>query len=767
MKKLFIVLLFSLVSIGLYAQQENLGLELVKQAARLYQNHQLHEAEALLEDCIKSSQESHVIESAKELLDKVQNDIHKINVSSPSYLNISPEGGFKEMNVSSLSKWEVLKKPEWCAVVDKSDVYLKLWFDRNPRPVSRTDDIILSTGSQTISMTVHQDQGEAARGSVFFRTVPDDAELETSDGVLGHSSIPHDLASGKFKVRVSKEGYEYKDTVVTVHDTDSILVVDVNLIPKFGKLKPIVLNADGVQIQDVDFKIGMTSVDIYDYANARSFDDRSEIRYCSFYKEGVIPLMPRQDIGYHITVSAKDYREQEAFVKIAAGETKEVRFVLESVSGRLLLENKGSAENAQVYIPELRSFIEIGDTLNLPVGEYNMLVRKKHHQLTDGSDHVQAFVEKGKLTIIPLRMNRVADIFVSTVGGGERVSLNGKLQEFTDPEHHLKIPVGVPYRLEVSKPGHWKFVDEFSAGPSDTLFDYRGIKLQKTSLLNISADQGSLVLTMFRKDTLDGIKYVDSDTLKNVKLTKKQFLIPNGKYKVILERQSPYPRQKLAYKGTINFKGESDSKSFRTWKMTTVGNIFSFEADYAFHAQDSKYVATPLNASFFEFRLVPGLSAYMAKAKLVDLRNFGKTSNKNNPVLDLMPAISPLMNFDFRIGGGIARRADINAVFSYAHYINFEKWFPERYSSFSFNHLSGHDIFFGLEFGSRWRFSNLYFRTGVQHLIGNAGYALRSDHMSFQSKLMSYTPLSQTSYVMSVGVDFMCFSKGRNVLRLF
>ena len=146
----------------------------------------------------------------------------------------------------------------------------------------------------------------------------------------------------------------------------------------------------------------------------------------------------------------------------------------------------------------------------------------------------------------------------------------------------------------------------------------------------------------------------------------------------------------------------------------------------------------------------------------------------------IMPAIStPLTNIDFRVGGGIGQYFDVSLALSYAYYLEFDKLcdklverqvFKEfkKYDGL-FDHYEGHELFAGVEIGSRIRYFNMYVRSGIQYLNGERRYTYSIPNANGDYKHKADgVPVNHLMFITTISVNFgWREAKGQNILRVF
>ncbi|MFV0489350.1 MAG: hypothetical protein ACK5NL_19515, partial [Vibrio fluvialis] len=130
-----------------------------------------------------------------------------------------------------------------------------------------------------------------------------------------------------------------------------------------------------------------------------------------------------------------------------------------------------------------------------------------------------------------------------------------------------------------------------------------------------------------------------------------------------------------------------------------------------------------------------------------------------------MFAATPLfLNWEFRTGVSILKQLDVAALGSYAYYPQLIKYIP-------FNHVSGQQMFFGVEISSRISVLNANIKIGKQILSGGKYNFLvvPSEDFSLEDHTDKYnvveTKMSQ--FIVSVGFTLGDkVSRNNNMLRI-
>lgn len=774
MKKSIVVILAVLLSICVSNAQET-SIDYYTSAYNANQKGDYDTARACLIKCLEDKD---LDSTTKDLAEALFARLDVFEVVSGEKWRVPPGGDYREFNVNSVSDWTCKSLPGWCKVEEKNSNYVKIWCDPNPKHVSRGSVIIFENkNGKSVEVEIEQDMGDEAKGKVYFRTQPYNAYVEVEDGTSGYSSSPLQLRAGEHKIVISKDGYVTKDTTLVIMEvSNQPLVVSVNLKPKFSMLKPIILDENGnpwltSDLSKIKFTIGRTEVNISDLVNCHSFDDRTSIEYLKLYKEGVIPINPQK---YTIEVSAEGYETYKKIIQPMQGEEFLLEVPMNSVVGKLKIVKGLGADGAVLTIPQLYRTAKVGETIELKEGTYDIFVNKEGYQWANNIHQVT--IKEGITSEYVVDMIRLVKMYVSTTSGGEKIYLN---ENRIIGERHF-LQEGEEYRLDVKKDGLWHFVKDFTVTPKDTIFDFRNLHLEKAHTLNLKTDETNLKIELKRKGDLSNCDYAENQVLSGKRGEVTSFKIPNGKYEVVLKRDNVKSRSilnnhELAYKGVINFKDTLKTKNLRTWMIPKLGaiNILGLEYDMLYKSEIAGgKIPIPLKLKLLEFPIVKGLSTSLSKTSLI--YTYGRSDFPNNlPLYTYTPALfafsGPLMNYDFRVGGGFCQWGDVSALLSYTYYLQFEqlakKWTKDSYSG-TFNHFEGHDLFIGLELSSRLSVFTGYLCAGFQYLKGNRCYSFY-DYKSSRS-VAELIDMNQGSFVLKVGLNFGFRSvKGQNIWRVF
>lgn len=702
--------------------------------------------------------------------------------------NISADGDFREITVSSRSNWQITSIPSWCSIEEQSRKYIKIWCSENPTKGYRSGVIIITAAGVDKLINIEQKPGAEKKGRVYFKTNPHNTYISSSDGSTNYSSSPLVFGKGEYNITVSKDGYKSKDTLIVINEVaDTTRIIDVELEPIFGKLEPLARSESGDIINDIELAIGIHKIDMKDLANSHSFDDRADIRYYSLYKEGVIPLSPGD---YNVTISAEGHRPVTRSVHIDAGKVTRLEVPMEFIMSRIVVKNEKNAEGAEVHIPQLGISGMIGDTLTVPVGRYDIEVKKEGYLLDVGI--LTAEVDREGVEVLEASMIRTVPIYISSVGGGERVKINGEQMNYQKPYHQFSLIDGEKYDIDVTKTGYWHIVKHVEVTPQDTLFDFRNLEFTKIDTLRIDSDLPNLEIKLYRYGDPEQLDYAEGAKTPEAG-EKTELLVPYGKYKVILEDDDEIRKsRKLVYRGTFDFTEKTKGKYFNSWMKDGFETMRFLTVDGTlrpwFNSSSPDYMSMPLKASIGEFAITRGLSTiYLTKGAMIYTEGMHMPNDlPDGHYTKLLPAIAlPLTSWDFRIGGALYNYGDISFLASYTYYIDpdgIAQWVSDKLIKkeenkyegclTDFDYFTGHDIFAGIEISSRFKCFNVYARAGVQYLKGDRYYSYfkwdegYTDVSGYNTE--SRLPVNQTTFIIAVGFNIgSTRAKGQNILRVF
>lgn len=783
MKKLVVAVVAAFMSLSLFAGET--VPEMFEKGINAFNAKDYSLALKCMSMVVKPTTDSHIRMQAQDIINKCEEMLDRDSVRvSKTGLTFKPDGDYHELNVWATGKWEIDRLPGWVNIMECSENYVKLWCGVNDSGEPRTGNMSIRCGDAVEVVSLFQDKCLESHGRVIFKTIPNNAYVDIRDGWSGYSSSPVILREGKYSVRISKDGYETCDTMIVVGDKQrEVQVVEVNLEPLFGKIRPRVTSENGFPVKGVDVRIGMRHIDITDLANSYSFDDKKPVEYYGLYADGMIPLNAGK---YEVEISADGHAPEFITVDVPKGGSMDLDVELKSIMGQLLVRDKGCSQGAKVIIREIGFSGEVGDTLSVPVGKHHVEIQKDGYMLNDGS--FDLVVEKGRMTAVDAEMTRMVDMLISTDEGGETLYVDGERIRSRKTVNCIHLAEGEKYHIEVRKEGYWHFVRDIEVTSRDTLFDFRNLKLEKTHPMSLKTDEGGMTIKLKRLGNSDEEDYAQGMVTDFTKAPE-VLNVPYGKYRIELfgKKEGALKKKERSlrtYRGTMNFTEKKTNKTIQTWSTSGLAALKFFNLEYTAYPfalkVPSEYMPTPLRFNFMDFVLCKGLSTSLAEGKMVYTKHMSMPSDlPEHHYTTIVPATSIIFtNYDFRIGGGLFPGAEVCAFLSYSYDFEYDKIIggiydflrkknkTKRVYTGLMDHFGGHEVFCGLEMSSRIRYFNFYIRAGVQYLNGYRGYAYFIEGEN--RDVITHIPVDQTSFIVTLGINLGGkHSKGQNVLMLF
>lgn len=768
MKKILVLFALLWSAASLFGQQQQYEMRL-QEGKRLYYQNRFDDARDRFEAVIRLAQYS---EFPPEVMEDVEDWLKKCDAAerrlrqrfdvTPDRLTLSSFGGYAEISVKAGSAWEVESLPAWCEVREKTSSLLRVFCQENDTSVMKSDTLLLKMGSQRRVVLLQQEAGETLTGMVIFRTNPNNAKVDFWDGFMPkYSSEAYELKEGIYKVRISKEGYVPVDTMIQVHPAaageSGKMIFDIGLKPEFAQLVlDITTQAGSYFRSDPTLYIGNRMVDLssmFTNSVSRSFDDKGNLSYFNLYKGNVIPVPAGR---YELVISAPGFDDYKADIDVEAGEVQQVDAEMKLITGFLTVADSGGAENAWIYVDEQR--VGKVPAYRIQVGEGKHSVRFEKDGYMSELPEYEVNITGRQEQYLPVSMRTYVHAQVKSTPSGAEILLDGKRVGFTP--QRISLTEG-KHTLSLKKINHMDYSKSIVVNPKENKDYDIDVVLEASHPLRISSDASGFEVVVKRKNTVlvSGVR------------TPADIELPYGKYTVELRRDNG----KLAYKGHMRYtdkRSKYEFLSYSRYNFSIIGADFFFtpmEYETSLEGADVSMYKRIADAYFGKVKIFPGLSSTILKSSL-----FFRTRDFDKEILPeteefkqgeypnfLFSGSCILLNGDFRIGGSLHKNIDLNFLGSYT-------WYPDMTKFLPVSHVDGHDIFVGLELGSRISIINVNLKMGAQ--IFRGGINISRDKQSRSTTKNRFTSFSAdyTGFVVSVGFSLGTKdAKGSNVLRVF
>ena len=669
--------------------------------------------------------------------------------------------------------------PEWCKVEKLSGGRLYLTIEFNPDKAPRETDVVVKM-AKTKKRTLHvrQDARPETTKWVSIKTTPDRARVSVDGADPYTGTWQGVLASGDHHVRIEKNGYAVKDTVLHILDnlrSDENVLLDIRLQPQFAKIKVDVKPEDGFSFEPSDLSVTMNGVKVdMTPRELFSYDDDRDIQRYAYYMDGTVPVSP----GWvDVQISAPGFVSQKTQLEVKANSLVPLPVTLNAITGFLSAIDNGQAREATVYLDgENIGTVNDLTARRTMVGEHTLILEREGFLPSEQSYTV--VVKENEDAVVKVSMDRYTTLRVNSNPQDARVVVDDEYIGTTPTKPYVlreQEPDHV-FRVEVSRDGFLPVTREIVPDFANPQPLEEDITLLNTQKLTLSADEPNMMVTIKNKWRGDSI-------FVNAALLPADISLPVRKKPYFVELYRIGERS-AAYKGRLSFSDESKTEHrIRAWSK----NYFQLlSANYFLtgiqpieigNTENGKTYLNMGNASFAKFKLVDGLSTalargglFMAKDRQSPLAIKDTKKEKPNPYevgnAQLIPAISALfINGEFRVGATFFDYLDVSAMGAYA-------WYPDVWKHIvGFSYMSGHDIFVGLEASTRLPIFNVNFKAGVQMYKGLKANIYVSDMGNsgdLASQFYSEDMNLPNMFVISVGFTLGGMnSKGTNMLRVW
>ncbi|MBO4633916.1 MAG: PEGA domain-containing protein [Bacteroidales bacterium] len=785
MKKFLSVLILLAVALPLFAQNPDFDLK-YRQAKTLYEQGQYEKARTAIRNAIKNlpALSSEQISQGSRLASQCDQAIanrDRLNLGATE-LSLSFAGGRDSVSIDVGRKDKLTARsaaPDWCQIEGVADGFVYISAKKNQAKTPRQTDVYVSLGKiKTAILHVSQEARPETVKTVRIATVPDRARISMDNNSPITGTWEGTLSSGEHKIHIEKSGYEPRDTVITVADdmqNEEGMEVQMKLVPQFGMMTVNLIPEEGFDFDtDQPPYFTLNGVLVEPSSTLRevySFDDDREIQRYRVYQDGLIPVSPGT---VSMIAQAHNFEPERMQVQVKAGELVHVDVTLKAITGWLQLQDTGWAQDALVSMDGK----EIGLVRDLVrertiVGQHEITLSKPGFMSAEKSYKFN--VREDEMTIQKVSMVRYTTCRFDSQPQGAMVSVDGIFVGTTptDPYVLLEKPSHA-YTVEVTMDGFLTMTRLITPNYSLEEQPMESFEMLYTQPFTITADEPGLdvLVKTTRKGDTTFVNRVPVPAEVSLPVRKKRY------YVELLRKGISRP----AYKGYFYFrKPEKNHLSIQAWpasdfKILTV-NFNAFGLDPfpvgiggSSNAKMYKHLGS---ADLANFRILPGLSTSVihgsvfwgANNKSITVET--ESGNVQLPDSKLLPAFSVLfVNGQFRVGGSPVKFLDTNALVTYA-------WYPDfLYTIMPLSHMVGHDLFAGLEFGSRLPFVTISLRAGMQWYFDmKANIYDPSNKLGVNSTEQRFTKVAvQIPAQFVVGASIALGSrrtKGNNVLRLF
>lgn len=770
MKRILVLLLLAMLSSFAAFAQKTFDAR-YNEAVEYYTQKQFDKAIKVLETAKKTSGVTKAqVAQATRLIKQCQASKQKL-----ADLNLSKEsiafpgiGQKDSVFVTAGKSWEVTSFPEWCKTWnDAGTIYL----DAQPNETNESRKGLIEVTmakERTAYILVTQDKKLNINCPVRIQTVPGRAVIyvDKNPGMLTENFV---LGEGRHKVVIEKSGFVRKDTtlVVTPENAEGMTCL-VKLTPTFSTITVQIEPAEGFSFKSpATLDVSGNEIDLNPEV-VKSFNVDQELSYYNLYEDNLIPLHPGQ---YMVKAGCPGFKPSAKSITVERGCNEVVKFVLEPVCGTLTVSDAENAAGAQVFVDGKEvGTVPVSD-LALMIGNHKVKVVKEG--LISEAEEYQVVINEDQSTALNVSMQPCSIYNLTSEPLYCKVTLDGKPVGSTPIKLVL---LDGKHEVRLEKTGYYPLtkyiITDFSA-PSHDL----PLELERAYPLTISCDKDSLGVRITRS----GGKEIFVSPNKSKTPCEVYLPLSKKPYRIELLRSD----RRKAFRGNLYFSDpRHDHKQILTWANNPIilsGQWYAIPPDPALQFSNmNKSYSRLADVNLVKFKLFPGFSTSLAKAALFweqggsiiypsnSSGKMGLTPGDDGyKDIRLIPAITLLfLNDEFRMGGAITQNIDINMLATYA-------WYPDISSLVTFTHMSGHDVFAGLELNSRIPVFNISVRAGIQAFYGKANIARPNavDGNDIENKYVfeDYKiPIQRMQFVLGIGFSLGgTEARGQNIVRIF
>lgn len=693
-----------------------------------------------------------------------------------SDLNLSKESVFApgigqtdSIYVTAGKKWEVTSCPAWCETWKEDDVlFIEVLPNKESTP--KKGIIEVSMGKErTAYILVSQEKRLDINCPVRVLTRPERAMvyIDSNQGMLSEDFV---LSEGKHRIRIEKSGYERKDTTVVIgKENQDGAVYEFALKPLFATITVDVKPAEGYSF-DVDPTLDISGNEVNLHPSiVQHFDVDKDISYYSIYDGNVIPLHPGQ---YVLRVAAKGFVPEKKNIEAVKAQNNHYEFTLVPICGTLSVSDEENAAGAVVFVDNKEVGTVPLEGVTLKTGVHVIRIQKPGHMTENEEYEVEVFEDKN--TEYKVVMQRYGEYSLTSDPAYCKIYLDGKYEGTTPLQLRLKEGV---HKLRAEKNGFYPVEQSLIPDLDNSAVIDIHLSLENAYPMTITCDKDSMDVVVSKGAGKNRVVYAEG-----VK-TPATVQLPLSKTPYHLEILKS--DKKTAYKGNFLFSKQQNNKvKVLTWTDGTPiisANWFLIKPS-AFETLTTdiesgakKPFQRVADASLSSLRILPGLTTNLVKASLffqTDSSHLIYNEGENNELtlrdtgykdVVMLPAFSILLiNEEFRVGGSVLPFMDVDFLATYAWYPNLTKILP-------FTHMSGHDVFFGVELSSRMKIINFNLKAGMQGLFDGKANICRPGATNVTNGVYSTVDCTQPlQFVVTAGFTLGAGnSRGQNILRVF
>ena len=687
-----------------------------------------------------------------------------------------------------LGKWEVVSCPEWCTL-DRGGNNLVIKALRNPDPTLRNSEIIIkmTSGGKTVTrgLPVLQIARPLQERSVRILTNPEGAQITVgSDPTPRISPVTLTLSEGETPIHILRNDYFPMDTFVSVSATDDPKMTKeykFDLVPRFALAK-LTLKAGSGNLDDKNPKlfIGGRAINLdgyYGRGGLKTFNSAGTmINHFELYQDSerniVIPLEPAT---YQVIATANDFEDYSYSFTVREGEMIPLDIVMTPKSGTIRFFSGKNAEGT-VIKDGSTPIGTIVDKLELPFTADDHKISFEKPDYMSEIPTYAVHVNPGETIDFEINMVPLSYLTINTDPVGVEVVINDVAEGIRTPVYSKPVTLGENTILLRQKNYYpVKLVNTSRIlGERDTI----SVSLKPTHPLKVLSDSfqapgnPNAGFNIYISSLDGGEDFVinEYDHFTDAVLD-----LPYGRYKYEYRRYSLGPdpgfnqgirlrgekrRRDLAYKGTFRFSEKKDVLNRMSYSANgnfalLTGNLLLMDHQVTANELPFKEVG---NLELLKMYVWPGFSTAFAKGVFFNAVDEG-TTPKN-----LFSASCVFLNGEQRIGGGLHQFLDVDLLASYY-------WLPALHTIekidmrwMTFNYVNMRDLFFGLEFHSRFPVLNANFKIGYRSLKGGVNLYNKNGKNSGYD----VSPFEFGGIMASIGFTLGGKeSKGANILRVF